>query len=69
MQNNFKSQKLVLLSILLLVLFIYPVISIASKPLFVAGIPLLYGYIFFVWVTAIIISYRLADRNKKENDE
>jgi TRAP-type C4-dicarboxylate transport system permease small subunit len=69
MQNNFKHQKLILFSILLLLLFSYPLISIANKALLVAGIPLLFVYIFVVWIMAIIILYRLADHNSKKPNE
>jgi Na+/H+ antiporter NhaC len=69
MQNNFKRQKLILFSILLLLLFTYPLVSIANKEIFVAGIPLLFVYIFIVWIIAIIILYRLADHNSKKPNE
>jgi len=69
MQNKLTKQKLTLFSILLLLLFTYPVISIVNKVLFVAGIPVLFLYIFIVWIIAIVILYRLADRKTKKADE
>jgi hypothetical protein len=69
MQNNFKHQKLILLSILLLVLLSYPFISIANKSTLIFGFPVLYLYIFIVWFITIVILFRLTDHNKKQNDE
>lgn len=69
MQNNFKNQKFIFFSIFLLILFTYPLISVVNKIQFFAGIPVLFLYIFFVWISAIIILYRLADRKSKKSDE
>ena len=69
MSNNFKNQKLIFLSILLVVLFTYPLISLANRLQFFAGIPVLYSYIFIVWITAIITLYRMTDIKSKKTDE
>jgi len=69
MQNKLTKQKLTLFSILLLLIFTYPVISIANKVSFIAGIPVLFLYVFIAWIIAIIILYRLADRKPKKTDE
>jgi len=69
MQNKLTKQKLSLFSILLLLLFTYPVISIVNKAVFVTGIPVLFLYVFIVWIIAIIILYCLADRKPKKTDE
>jgi len=69
MQNNFKRQKLILFSILLLLLFTYPLVSLANKAITIAGIPLLFVYVFVVWIIAIVILYRLADHNHKKPNE
>jgi uncharacterized membrane protein YkvI len=69
MQSKIKQQKLTLFSVLLLIMFTYPVVSIANRALMVAGIPVLFGYIFIVWIIAIIILYRIAEgRQKKQNE-
>jgi len=69
MQNNLKRQKLILVSILLMLSFTYPIISIANLPYLFAGIPVLFLYILITWIFAIIILYRLADRKQKKEDE
>lgn len=69
MPQNFKTQKLIFFSIFLLILFTYPLISIANRSVFFAGMPLLFLYIFFVWITAIVILYRLAESKPKKTDE
>ena len=69
MQGNLKNQKLIFFSLFLWILFTYPLISLVSRFKFFAGIPILFLYIFTVWVGAIIILYRLADRKPKKSDE
>lgn len=69
MQNNFKTQKLILFSIFLLILFSYPLISIVNRPLLFEGIPVLFLYIFFVWISAIAFLYHLAESKSNKTDE
>jgi membrane protein YdbS with pleckstrin-like domain len=69
MQSKLKQQKLTLFSVLLLVLFTYPVVSIANRSALAAGIPVLFLYIFIVWIIAIIVLYRIAERKQKKPDE
>jgi uncharacterized sodium:solute symporter family permease YidK len=65
MQNNFKRQKLILFSILLMLLFTYPIISLANRAATISGIPVLFLYILIVWIIAILILYRIADSKSK----
>jgi hypothetical protein len=65
MQNNFKRQKLILFSVLLMTLFTYPVISLANRAATIRGIPMLFFYILIVWIIAIFILYRIADSKSK----
>lgn len=69
MENNQKRQKLILLSIFLLVLVSYPLITIVNKPLLIAGIPLLYLYIFFVWAAVIFTIFRITAKKRKKPHE
>lgn len=69
MQSKIKRQKLILASILLMGLFTYPVISIASKPEMLAGVPVLFLYILIVWIVAIIIYAGIAGTKQRRNDE
>lgn len=48
-----KRARLLFLSLLFLLLFNEPVISIVNRPVLVAGLPLLYAYILGVWATMI----------------
>ena len=69
MQSKLKQQKLTLFSVLLLVLFTYPLISIANRAALAFGIPVLFLYILIVWIIAIIVLYRIAERKQKKPDE
>jgi hypothetical protein len=69
MQSKLKQQKLKLFSVLLFILFTYPLISLANRAAKVAGIPVLFLYIFMVWMLAIVILYRTAEGKKNKPDE
>jgi uncharacterized membrane protein len=69
MQSKLKQQKLTLFSVLLLVLFTFPFISVANRAAMFAGIPVLFLYIFVVWIITIIILYRIAEGKQKKPDE
>jgi Ca2+/Na+ antiporter len=69
MQSKLKQQKLTLLSILLLVLFTFPFVSVANRAALVAGVPVLFLYIFIVWIIAIIVLYSIAEGKEKNTDE
>jgi glucan phosphoethanolaminetransferase (alkaline phosphatase superfamily) len=67
-----KNRKLrsVFLALLILAGFSYPFLSIADKPLRIAGVPLLFVYVFAGWLLAIILLYRAAEKKetKKKPD-
>ena len=69
MQSKLKQQKLTLFSVLLLLLFTYPFISIVNKTTLVGGIPLLFLYILVVWIIAIVVLYRITEGKQKKKDE
>jgi hypothetical protein len=50
-------QKLIVLAIILLCLLNIPIILIFNSAISVIGIPVIYLYIFFVWVFSIVSSY------------
>ncbi|PKP13495.1 MAG: hypothetical protein CVU08_05020 [Bacteroidetes bacterium HGW-Bacteroidetes-3] len=50
-------QKLIVLSLLLLCLFNIPIILIFNSSTTFMGFPLLYFYVFFIWIVSIIVSY------------
>jgi hypothetical protein len=69
MQSKLKQQKLTLFSVLLLVLFTFPFISVFNRAALFAGIPVLFLYILIVWIITIIVLYRIAEGKQKKPDE
>jgi len=61
--------RFVLIALLILLLFSYPMLSSANKPLMVAGVPLLYLYIGLVWLLAIVALYLTVFTTGRKNDE
>lgn len=50
-------QKLIVLSVVLLCLFNIPILLLFNSSGTFLGFPLIYFYIFFVWVLSIIVSF------------
>ena len=69
MKQKLRNEKLILFAILIIVLLTYPLMALFNKPSFVLGIPTLYFYIFCVWIIAVVIIKRLADKKKPTKDE
>ncbi|MBN8669944.1 MAG: hypothetical protein J0L80_04605 [Chitinophagales bacterium] len=55
MMTNTKRPKFILISLLMLLLFNYPLLSAANKLLYVGKMPLLFVYIATVWLLTIIL--------------
>lgn len=55
-------QKLIALTILLFCLFNIPFLTMFDKGFTIYGFPLIYFYIFVVWLLAIIVSYIVLKR-------
>lgn len=55
MSNGRKGERLVVLALLGLLLFDYPLLSLFSGEGGVLGIPLLYAYVFAAWATLIAL--------------
>ncbi len=72
MINN-KKQKNVMLSILLMLLFSYPIITIFNKVGFVKYVPVLYLYVAVVWVFALLLLFISAEvkpfKKTKKNED
>ena len=64
-----KEQKLIIISVLFLILFNFPIISIFNKGGNINGIPTLYMYVFFVWILFIIIIFNVLRKSSKENQK
>lgn len=63
MKERNSKQKLIALAITTAVLMNIPILETVNKPLLLFGFPLLYLYVFFVWLVLIVMLYRLARRN------
>ncbi len=48
--------KLLLLAILLMVVLNFPLLSIANQPKLIAGIPMLYWYVFLWWGSIVALA-------------
>jgi hypothetical protein len=66
--ETMKNQKLILISILFLFLFNFPILSIFNNGSYINGIPTLYSYIFLIWILSIAVIFnvlRKEDKNMK----
>ena len=53
---------------ILLLVFVFPLISIANKASMIAGIPVLFLYLFGVWLGAIGLLWFTAERKGTKNN-
>ena len=60
-----RTKRLIGLFLLGYLLFNHPIISLFNLPLMVVGIPLLYAYIFAVWVLLIVLMALIVSANQK----
>jgi glucan phosphoethanolaminetransferase (alkaline phosphatase superfamily) len=63
MKERNSKQKLIALAIAAAVLMNIPILETVNKPILLLGFPLLYLYIFTVWLIIIIILFRLSRHN------
>lgn len=63
-RSDITGQRLVAIVLLGCVLFNYPVLSLFSKPAALFGIPLLYFYLFAMWVLLIGLMAYLIERRE-----
>jgi hypothetical protein len=61
-KNSVQGQRLVALFLLGWLLFNYPVLSLFAGPAAIAGIPLLYLYLFLVWALLIALMALVVER-------
>ena len=64
-----KHQRLLALFLLFLMLFNYPIINIVNQPVLVAGIPLLYLYLFTAWLIMIVLLALVVRRHLTQKDK
>lgn len=60
-----KSAKLIGLAVLGFLLFTFPFLELFGKVKFIAGIPLLYAYIFLTWLIIILLVRQILSQQKK----
>jgi hypothetical protein len=60
-----RNSRLIIVFIVFLVLLNYPMLGIFDQPATAAGTPLLYFYLFFIWLLLIVV-VGLIVRNKKQ---
>ncbi len=53
---------------ILLLVFVFPLISIANKSVMIAGVPVLFLYLFGVWLGAIGLLWVTAERKGPKNN-
>lgn len=66
MKEQLKEQKLLLLSIVFMILFNFPIISIFNFETTINGIPTLYFYVFTLWIILIIIIFITVNKDSNE---
>ncbi|ADY50856.1 hypothetical protein Pedsa_0271 [Pseudopedobacter saltans DSM 12145] len=62
MKERLNKERLVFVSIIFSVLLTFPVLSISNRSIFIGGIPLLYIYLFGVWLLLIIALFLFSKR-------
>ena len=60
-----RTKRLIGLFLLGYLLFNYPLISLVNIPELIGGIPVLYAYIFGVWVVMILLVALISSRNSR----
>ncbi len=64
MGNSVKGQRLAALFLLGCLLLNYPLLDLFALPALVAGIPLIYAYLFFVWALLILLMTAIVERGR-----
>lgn len=68
MPDRIKRQQFATISVILLLVFVFPLISIADKAAMTGGIPVLFLYLFVVWLGAIGLLWLTAERKGHKNN-
>jgi hypothetical protein len=64
-KNSVKGQRLAALFLLGCLLFNYPLLSLFAGPATLAGLPLLFVYLFFVWACLIALMAVVLERGEE----
>ncbi|MEZ4800075.1 MAG: hypothetical protein R2809_09940 [Flavobacteriales bacterium] len=65
MKERNSKQKLIAIAIGAAVLLNIPILETVNKKILVFGFPLLYFYVFLIWMVLIVLLYRLAHQKSK----
>jgi Ca2+/Na+ antiporter len=68
MPDRVKKQRFAALALLMIVVFSYPLLSVANKLKTIMGLPVLYAYIFLAWIIFIVLLYRSAEKKGPKNN-
>lgn len=61
---NDKQYKLVTLFLFSLLLFNFPFLGLFNKNILIAGIPVLYLYVFFCWIIILFLTFWVQRKNR-----
>lgn len=66
MNERLRGQYLIIVSILFALILNFPLLSLFNRPILWFGIPLLYWYLFIVWLGLVILMYWYWTRRNHE---
>ena len=69
MKRKLRNQQLILLGLLALLLFNFPLLTVANKRHLIGGFPAFYAYLFINWSIIVYLIYRIADKKNTHPDE
>ncbi|MFM2359002.1 MAG: hypothetical protein RLY16_995 [Bacteroidota bacterium] len=69
MKRKLRNQQLILLGLFALLLFNFPLLTVANKRILIGGIPTFYAYLFINWSIIVYLIYRIADKKNTHPDE
>jgi hypothetical protein len=64
-----KQQRAIAITIFLVCLLNFPILSLFNKAVFIVGVPLVYVYVFSVWTVGIIIIAIIVESNNVEDTQ
>ncbi|WP_307140754.1 MULTISPECIES: hypothetical protein [unclassified Siphonobacter] len=66
MNERLRGQYLIIVSLLFALILNFPLLSLFNRPILWLGIPLLYWYLFIVWLGLVILMYWYWTRRNHE---
>lgn len=59
-----KRSRLIVLFAALFLLLNFPLLSIFNRPILIGGVPLLFAYLFLIWLLTIVLLFRMLDQRQ-----